>query len=274
MAAAIASEGDLEVVVLHESHGLLAEILNTELYEVKGTAPDQTALFHTELAFKTFVLLVNEFFAEGSRSAHIHAKYENWSIENGLDWLCKKHVAETHRAGLAEAVANLRAWMAEEVELEFWAPDVEMHLRLGMPRAQIVSFYANESKHHLLRLTSLLDKLGRVCKRAGHTFSAQEIVGVLWSLTEAAQSHLLYHSTYSLELMGETFLALNRLIRQRFTSNPTNDARKMHHPPGVTTDLFKTLYASVLVFKRYDDDRITSMTPRTHRVLRLRDPST
>lgn len=44
---AIQSEGDLEVVLLHESHSVLAEIIGPELYSVAGTASEQSVVFHT-----------------------------------------------------------------------------------------------------------------------------------------------------------------------------------------------------------------------------------
>lgn len=68
--AAIQSEGDLEVVLLHETHSLLAEIIGPELYSV-GVPPEESVQFHTRPSFTLFLILVIEFFAEGSQSAMI-----------------------------------------------------------------------------------------------------------------------------------------------------------------------------------------------------------
>jgi hypothetical protein len=76
----IQSEGDLEVVLLHETHSVLAEIIGPELYSVGGTAPEQSVLFHTRSTFNLFLILLVEIFAEGQRSAYINQKYENWSL--------------------------------------------------------------------------------------------------------------------------------------------------------------------------------------------------
>jgi hypothetical protein len=39
--AAKQSPGDLEVVLLHEAHGVLADIIGPNLYTIYGTAPEQ-----------------------------------------------------------------------------------------------------------------------------------------------------------------------------------------------------------------------------------------
>ena len=56
--AAIQSDGDLEVVLLHESHSVLAEIIGPELYSVGGAAPEQSVVFHTRSSFNLFLILL------------------------------------------------------------------------------------------------------------------------------------------------------------------------------------------------------------------------
>jgi len=84
------------------------------------------------------------------------------------------------------------------------------------------------------------------------------------------ESRLEYHATYLLELLGNVFFALNRLVKTRFAQNPTNRVSQMAVPAGVTSDVFRDLYGDVMVFKRYDDARIRNNTPVTDPVLRLR----
>ena len=115
--AAIQSEGDLEVVLLHEIHSVLAEVIGPELYSVGGTPPEQSVLFHTRSSFNLFLILVIEFFAVGQRSAHINQKFQNWSLLNGLRWLCGKYPDETKAAGLQEAVSHLVNQLNQENNL-------------------------------------------------------------------------------------------------------------------------------------------------------------
>ena len=84
------------------------------------------------------------------------------------------------------------------------------------------------------------------------------------------RSRLEYHFTYMLELIGHLFLAINQFIVARFQRNPTNIAENMDFPSGITSNVFRDLYASVLVFKRYEKERIINYTPTTSRMLRLR----
>jgi len=79
-------------------------------------------------------------------------------------------------------------------------------------------------------------------------------------MTEEVRSRLEYHSSYLVELLGNLFFALNRLIIARFEKNPTNRVTEMNVPAGVTSDVFRDLYGSVMVFKRYEDSRISDYT--------------
>ena len=89
-------------------------------------------------------------------------------------------------------------------------------------------------------------------------------------MIDEVRSRLEYHSSYLIELLGQVFLALNRLIVTRFNRNPTNQVNDMTIPAGVTSDFFKNLYGDVMVFQRYDEERILSHTPVTTRYLKMR----
>lgn len=52
MIRSIQPEGDLEIVILHETHGLLAEIIGPELYDIAGEPLDQYVRFHERSSFK------------------------------------------------------------------------------------------------------------------------------------------------------------------------------------------------------------------------------
>ena len=268
--ASIQSEGDLEVVLLHETHSVLAEIIGPELYSVGGTAPEQSVLFHTRSSFNLFLILVIEFFAEGPRSAQINQKYQNWSLLKGLRWLCDKYPDETNAAGLQEAVFQLETWVEKEVHFQFWCPDVNTDVIFSLKNEQLVSFGANTAKHHLIRLSGLLEKLQSLCEGKGYTFTPQQLPAVLTCMTEEVRSRLQHHASYLLELLGEVFFGLNALIKTRFDQNPTNRVNEMTVPTGITSDAFRDLYGSVMVFKCYDHARIRLHTPVTTRYLKMR----
>ena len=267
--AIIRSEGDLEIVVLHETHSALSEIIGPELYAIGGEPLEQSAMFHTKSNFNLFLILVVEFFAEGPRNVLIEEKYQNWSLLNGLRWFCTVHPEES-APNLEVAVSNLEGWLKREVPFTFWCPEVDTQVRLSLSNAQLVSFGANAAKHHLLRLANLLGRLERLCVKAGYSFSPQELYPVLANMITEANSRLLYHSTWILELLGNLFLTLNAVIIRRFNANPTNRVKEMTFPEGVTSDVFQDLYGDVLIFKRYTDERIRKHTPVTTRYLKMR----
>ena len=270
--AAIRSDGDLEVVLLHEAHDLLAEIIGPDLYSIGGNPPNQQVLFQTHAVFNLFLILAVEFFAEGSQSAYIDDKFQNWSLLKGLRWFCSKHPDESSETKLECAVADLEAWLEREVPFSFWCPDVDSNAAIQFPlkNDQLVNFGANTAKHHLLRLSELLGKLDNICTKAGYSFSPQELSALLASMTEEVRSRLQYHSTYLIELLGHVFLSLNSVIKTRYTSNPTNRVSNMILPEGVTSSLYMDLYGAVLVFKNYDNMRILKHTPVTGSFLKMR----
>ncbi len=79
----IRSDGDLEVVVLHETHSALANIIGPDLYKVGGSAPEQSILFHNGPSFNLFLIYLIELIAEGQQSAYIDEKFQNLSLISG-----------------------------------------------------------------------------------------------------------------------------------------------------------------------------------------------
>jgi hypothetical protein len=266
----IRSDGDLEIVLLHEVHSSLSRIIGPDLYSIGGTIPEQTALFRDSSSFDLFLILIIEFFAEGRQSAFIDQKYKNLSLMTALQWFCSKHPKESSESGLSSAVEDIDEWINREMPIEFWCPEVDKDIKFPISNRELVSFGANTAKHHLLRLSTLLGKIEALTSSAGYSFSPQDLVAVLNSMTVEVRSRLAYHSTYLLELLGHLFLALNTLIVKRFAANPTNDVAMMDMPKDVSSDVFRDLYGSVLVFKRYETRRITDYTPSTTKYLKMR----
>ena len=220
--------------------------------------------------FDLFLVLLIEFFSRGSQVAFINDKHMNISLFGGLEWLCKLHSEEADMCGLSTSTSSLRVWIAKEVQLRFWCPEVDSHVEFPIPNERLIWFGANATKHNLLRLSRLLEKLESYCVSAGYGFAPQELLAVLNSMIGEIHSRLEYHSTYLLELMGRLFYALNNLITRRFESNPTNRTSDMIFPEGLTSEVFRDMYGSVLVFKRYSKDRIENNIPSTTKYLKLR----
>jgi hypothetical protein len=268
--AVIQSEGDLEVVLLHEAHSVLAEIICPELYSVGGTPPEQSVIFYTRSSFNLFLILVVEFFAEGPHSVNINQKFQKCSLLKGLRWFCNRYPDEVNAVGLQEAVSDLETWVTKDVPFQFWCPDVDTNISFLLKNEQLISFGANIAKHHLFRLSILLGKLETMCVSAEYAFTPQQLSAVLTSMIEEVRNRLQYHSSFLIEMFGEVFFTLNKLIKERFAQNPTNRVSEMIVPAGVTSDVFRDMYGSVMVFKRYDDSRIRSYTPVTTRWLKMR----
>ncbi|MGB8991883.1 MAG: hypothetical protein WCD80_07500 [Desulfobaccales bacterium] len=259
----------MEVVLLHETHSVLSEIIGHELYSIGGTPPNQSVLFHTNSSFNLFLILLVEFFAEGPQSAFIDQKFQNWSLLSGLHWFCDNYPDESGNTGLDTAVSNLEGWVAKKVTFRFWCPGVNTEVQFVLTNEQLISFGANTTKHHLIRLSVLLGKIEILCTQAGYSFSPQEMCSVLASMIEEVRRRLLYHSSNILELLGNAFLSLNAIIKARFAANPTNHVNEMTMPRGITSDVFRDLYGSLLVFKRYEESRIRDHTPVTMNCLKM-----
>ncbi len=268
--ASVRSDGDLEIVILHEAHEALADLIGPDLYEVRGAPPAQEVWCRTESHFNLFIILVAEFLAEGHSSAFIDDRNQSWSLLKGLRWLCEKYPSESSSAGLDTAVSAFEFWIDRAVPTRFWCPEVNTHVEFNLSNRNLIWFGANAAKHNLLRLSQLLGKLDDHSRRAGQTFSPQELSAVLNALVTEVRSRLAYHATYIVELLGNIFFALNEMVRQRFAANPTNRTNDMVMPEGVTSDVFRDLYGSVLVFKRYTNERIRKHTPTTNPMFQLR----
>ena len=264
-ATVIQSSGDLEIILLHEAHDTLASIIGPHLYTVLGDAPRQEIRFANVQCFDLFLIRLIEIFAEGHNVVTIDGRPMNLGLLDGLEWLDDKLGVETEICGLNTAVATLRNWLSTETKFEVWCPEIDRTVNFPVTRRDLVWFGANHVKHHLLRLSGVLGKLARRLEKAGIVVSHQHTVHVLDVTIEEIRSRLIYHSTFIIELLGDVFISLNRLIAERFASNPTNRVDRMLIPEGVSSDVFRNLYGDVLVFKRYEEcDSIRAFIPVTN----------
>ena len=71
-------------------------------------------------------------------------------------------------------------------------------------------------------------------------------------------------------MMYDYFAAINRLVVSRYEANPTNRVAEMTFPQGVTSDAYRDLYGSVLIFRRYDESRFRERRPHTWEYLKMR----
>ncbi|MXY40091.1 MAG: hypothetical protein F4Y62_09850 [Rhodospirillaceae bacterium] len=269
--AIIQSEGDLEIVLLYESHGALASIIGKGSYTISGDAPNQEIWFPDERRFGLFLILLVELFAEGRDVVTINGSRKNLGLLDGLGWLDQKHRAESEGCGLNAALTELRNWLDTETQFEVWCPDIDLQVSFPITRRDLIWFGANHEKHSLLRLSGVLSKLARKLEVAGIVVPHQHTVHVLNTAIEEIRNRLLYHSTYIIEMLGALFISINRIMLERFAANPTNRVDDMVMPEGVTSDVFRNLYGEALVFKRYDEqDRIRALVPVTNPVFKLR----
>jgi hypothetical protein len=250
----IRTAGDLEVVVLYEAHALLAELISAEYYTLVGSPPKEVR-FHTSAAMWNFCVHVHELIAEGPNVAVEGVTRP--SLLDGLGWFGRRHPSEARGAGLDAAVATLAEWLAAEREVKFWCADVDTEFQFRMARADLIKFAANFSKHRLLRLNKLMAQLRALTARAGHEVRGTQLVAVREPFVAEVQSRLLYLASWLVELLGELWAALNAVVVTRSDVERTNDVRMMRIPDGVTSDAIRNLYGETLVFKRYDEDRVT-----------------
>lgn len=264
----IQTEGDLEVVVLLETHSLLARIISPDFYVVAGTRPEQNVAFHDRVRFDFFIVLAHEFIAKSQDGVTINGKPEKISLLTGLERVAKLHASEANQAGLNESLAELNAWLDTNEAVPFAPPAGGKHISITLSRRKILNLTANGLKHHLLRLSSQLSILKDICSKAGHNFNAHELMDVNRQLTSRLHEGLAFYQTWLIELLGNLFYSVNSIVVRRYNENPTNDVSKMKMPAGVVSDVMQELYADLLVFQNYSDQRITDFTPATASVYR------
>jgi len=257
----ISTEGDFEITILHENQAAFTDIIDPELYTVYGESPEQTVGFHNDVCFKLFLVHVAEVFAEGKNNVVLNGKSNNFSLFGGSLWLCNKYEDETSEVGLKSACEKLTSWLNQEPSFEFWCGELDTQFQLIMPRRELISFAGNLSKHNILRLNVLLNKLQRICERNGFVVEDEDLISVLEPFVAELKSRLQYHSSYLVEMMYDYFWSINKLVINRFSLMRTNDVSKMKHPDGVTSNAFRNLYGDTLVFRRYDEERFSKFRP-------------
>jgi hypothetical protein len=264
----ITSVGDLEVAFLYECHDLLATLVGPDYYGTLGSPPSEVR-FHSEVTFGGFFAHVDELFATGDR-IKVPGLTGRLSLFDVGEWFVSKYPEEARANSLDTSQARLREWARASPTFKFWSGELGRHIEFPLSRQGMIYYLANLHKHRLLRLGSLLTRLGDLCHAHGIALRADEIVAIRESFSEELHSRLEYLASWLTELLGAYFLAVNSIIVHRYRQAGTNEARKMRMPDGVTSDLMRDLYSSTLVFRSYPAERITRFTPVVPTILKER----
>jgi len=264
----IDSDADLEVIILREAHSFLATLMHPDIYEVAGKQPNQNIFFKSHASWELFLILATEFFSEGVKNYRTKNKYSNMSLFEGIKWFCSKYEKESNESGLKESFSNLEKWITEEHEYNFYCGEIAKDIKIYFSRKDLINFCSNITKHNILRLSTVLSKLMKIYKKYGYNLSHSEVLATLDDFEEYIRGAMEYYASYFVELLGSVFLSLNEIICRRYKKQKTNDARKMKYPDGISSDTFRDLYSSTLVFQCYDQKRIKDYTPKTWKYLK------
>jgi hypothetical protein len=265
----ITSPGDLEVVLLYETHLLLGNVISTDYYDLRGSPPFEVS-FRNDAVFGDFLVHVEELFALGSNHVQLGGRERQLSLFAASEWFSKQHPVEADGAGLSSACKQLREWLDTDRTLDFWCGALRRDIQLDLSRRRMIYFAANLHKHGLFRLGRLMEIVRTLGERSGLRFSNADLIAVRDPLIEELNGRLEYLASWLVEMLGAYFLALNSVIVGRYNRNPTNDVRMMRMPPGVTSDAIRDLYGSTLVFHRYSRERIASCIPVVPELLKRR----
>lgn len=258
----ISTPGDLEIALIHETHGMLAGIISSFLYRVVGEPPHQNLSFHTAEAMSLFCIRVGEFLADARNNVNVDAAPRNLSVTAGLGWLVTR-LAENSAANLARRLQVLEVWLDTVDPCRFWCPGVDTTLTFSVSRRQLWNIQANTQKHTFLKLQRITRQVAQWSDAAGRPVVGSEVLHVLDSFGEWLHGYCEYHATMLAELLGHLFHALNNVVAERWAANGrSNDSRAIQHPADASA-FFRDLHASVLVLKTYPDARIASLTPQT-----------
>lgn len=253
--------------MLHEAHDLMADIITPFLYSVSGSTGDQQAVFKSAEAFRLFAIRVSELWSEARSNVTVDGAPPNLSILAGLHWVTPR-LTEKSAAELNIRLTELSCWLDDVDPSRFWCGDLDEHFEFRVARRHLWTVWANSIKHTFLRLQKVATQVSAWCQSAGKPVKDSDVLYVLDAFEEWLSGYCEYHATTMAELIGRVFLALNRVVVERWEANGrSNDSRRISHPAGAST-FFKDLHTSVLVFHRYDNDRITNYIPTTSRNLR------
>jgi hypothetical protein len=215
----ITNEGELEVVLLYETHDLLAELISDNYYFVGD--PAREIRFNDSSSFWNFFVHVQELIEEGDNVRVGNVK--RLSLLGGIAWLCSVYPDEALQVGLGQATTDLVDWISAERDVTFWCGDLGKTISLKMSRGRLINFAANYSKHGLLRTRRLMQGLSGYTEASGLGLSLAELASLRDSFRGEIENRLLYLSSWLVELIGAFWYALNELVVRRLAVQNTND---------------------------------------------------
>lgn len=255
----VQAAGDLEILFLHETHDLLAHIISNNYFTLLG----DEVRFHHGAALSDFFLHVEELKSGGREKVAFPGAPEEQSLLSVGDWFVERASGQPAVTGLQRSSRELQEWLAEAPEFKFYSGELGRELVFPLSRGGMIYYFSNLSKHRLLRLGSLLAGLTKLLAENGQNLNPQELVGIREDFQSELQRRLLYLSTRLVELLGRYFQALNEVVVARRNGADLRNWQAIAFPPDTSSDVFRSLYVSVLVSHAYPYSRIADFIPAT-----------
>ena len=260
----VTTAGDLEAVILAESHEALSDIVGPYMYTVSGDSGQQQAMFATSEVFALFYIRVHEFLADATNISPDGEVPSTLSLLNGGLWLADRYSSLAEQSGMTEAYQRARSWFDQQHRLVFWAPSVWRHLRLELSMKQLIAMRSNMEKHQLLRLNNEIKRLQSACAKSGCELTSRQAVAVRDEFEQHLQGMLHYHATEVAEMVAGCFLGLHGPVCELFKRNPSNDLSTYEYPQDISDDVFRYMHAStIFTLSRWTDGRIRASMPST-----------
>ena len=240
------SQIEREVIFLIAVKKLIDEMVNYEIFDLKGDDPESQIMFHSITHQRFFNIILVDFLSCSDKKVI----GEQQSYLSAIRSICQNPSFNQSESinSLVIATDKFIHWLEEEVPVEIWFPSIAKNEVLSIKRIEFLKICGNISKHNFSRLSGAANELSKIFKRNNIDIDFEESLLILNEFYERFHTDILnYHSSTIAEFLNNIRWGIYNYLQPEFCRSIVWDNKKSHiyrytYPLDVNNKFAKNCY--------------------------------
>lgn len=237
---------DDEIVFLRGAWGLIDEMVNYELLDLRGSDPHSEVRFHSNVHQRYFSVLLVDFLSKTDPGL----KVTQMSFLGALRSIAQAPNFEKNGSvqDLRGASEEFAEWLNTEVEVDTWMPSIDTRALLKLPRIDFLKLCGNISKHSFLRSAGFAEELRKCLSAAGREVAEDQSLLALGDFHERFHTDVLsYHASTIAEFLNSLRWGIYEYLRPERASSVRSQGGNVPQyryevPANLVSDFARSCY--------------------------------
>ena len=195
------NEIEKEVVFLKAIKGMIDEMVNFGIFEIRGDYSNAEVYFHKSIHQRFFNIMLVDFLSCADKKI-IGESVPYLSALSGI--ANNPHFNQNNSINnLRISVDNFKKWLEHEFTKNIWLSSIQLDIDLHIKRIEFIKICGNISKHNFSRLSGVVSDIKKIFIRNKKTLTENEILTSLDNFYEWFHEDVFnYHGSTIVEFLN------------------------------------------------------------------------